>query len=137
MLNLKSYKLIIFIFLCSVVFRTVAQTRTTNLGIAFSKGCIHLTQRNKLLLDSFIISLISVNEKDSLFMFKEFHLVLFSAVSVKEYKKRSKLGVLRCKAIIDYIQDKYKIPRSYFLICDSNSPNFYPIIEIGFFRKVP
>ena len=137
MLNLKSIKIFACLLL-SLFFHTVSgQAGTTNIGIAFAKGSVHLSELNRLVLDSFALQLLSVNKMDSFFMFKEFHVILFSNVSVSESKRRSKLGVLRCKAIIDYLESRYKIPRSYILICDGNIPNFYPIIEIGFYRRVP
>lgn len=100
----------------------------------FKEHKVTLTDEEKTTIDTICQRIIAAGV-DSFFNKKE--IVLQSYTTTNERKKNNMIGMIRCMAILDYIERKHKIPRSKFLIRDRvPNPNVKPEVIFAFFRKL-
>lgn len=93
-----------------------------------------LAANEKVAIDTICQRIIAAGV-DSFFSKRE--IVLQSYTTTNERKKNNMIGMMRCMAILDYIENKYKIPRVKFLIRDRiPNPNAKPEVVFAFFRKL-
>lgn len=103
-------------------------------SVDFKESKFNLTDEGKTIIDT-ICQMILTAGIDSFFAKKE--LVLQSYTTAKESKKNHLIALMRCEAILDYIENKYKISRVKFLIrVRIPSPNSKSEVVFAFFRKL-
>jgi len=112
-----NFKLSFFsILITSVIFANL-QTDTYP-KITFERNKTILTPQGKSVIDKSMLEII--NSKDSISFWSKHYIILRSCLCKSEIKNPI-LGLIRAQIIIDYVQKKYKIDRSNFLIIDDPS----------------
>lgn len=106
----------------------------TGYRVRYMENDTSLSEEGRALIDTLCQKIVTAGI-DSFFAKRE--VVLQSYTTVKESERNHLIGLIRCMAILDYIENKYKISRVKFLIrVRIPTPNPEAEVVFAFFRKL-